>query len=329
MRIALFLARTHGSSPLVGGLWRGLCELGHHVEEYRAGVGYDLVLVANVVTHDTGYEYPPFPAGNVPIAFIDAAEYGWATRLPGNEQAWATSFTPSAMGHDTKNRAEQEKLRRWLEGRSFPYFLREKLRALTYPAMFHGIDYPLYHLSRYDVRPNREEYLRRDLELFCWWGHSHPWRQHIEQALRDAHRKAEIGNRWDDENMPQERYFERMQAARCTVSFDGYGSSSFRLTEGLCRTALLVGPLSIEMRAPLVDGETAFFYEVESSGEEFVSTNIAERLRYLLECPEDAFEVYQRGFEHVYAHWTEKSTAAYVLDVVEKHNWNEPTPLTI
>lgn len=329
MRVALWLARIHGGSPLQGGLARGLCALGHHVEEYRPGVGYDLVLVHNIVTHTRDYSYPPFPDGNTPIAFIDAAEFGWKTRLPENVWAWANSFTPSAMGHDTKNTHEQWRLKTWLEGRSFPYFLREMHKAVDYPAGYHPIDYPLYWLSSYDGTPNREEYLSRQLELFCWWGHSHPWRQHIEEALRGAHRKAEIGNRWSDENKPQAHYFDRMRAAKCTVSFDGYGSSSFRLQEGLCRTVVLAGPLTIQMRRPLVDGETAFFYDVESNGEEFVNTNVADRLRYLLENPEHAFQVYQRGFEHVHAYWTEKAVAAYVLEVVEQHDWSRPTALEV
>lgn len=306
-----------------------MAALGHHVEAYRPGIGYDLVLVHGQVAHRTDYVYPPFPVGNTPIAFVDFAEFGWQTRLPGNFQHYANCFTLAAMGHDTKNTGEQDRLRRCLAGRSFPYFLREMHRGIEYPASYHPIDYPLYHLSSDTTRPDREEYLRRSLELFCWWGHSHPWRANIEQALRDAHRTAEIGNRWSDADMPQSAYFERMRAAKCTVSFDGYGSGSFRMTEALCRTLLLQGPLSIVTRAPLIDGVTCRMYDVQSAGEEFCGTNAADVLREALEDAEGSYRIYEAGFDHVHTHLTERATAQYVLDVVSRHDWAVPTDLDL
>jgi len=328
LRIATFLS-TFGGSPLQGGIERGLMELGHQVCCYRPGMGYDLIIIFNQVAHRTDYRYPDFPTGDTPIAFVDAAEYGYWTRLPGRSQAFATSFTEYAMNHDTKVATEQARLKQFLEGRSFPYFIREMHNSIEYPEAFWPIDYPLYHLSRCDVRPDREEYLRRDLELFCWWGHSHPWRQHIETALRGANRKCEIGNRWSDENMPQDRYFERTRAAKCSVSFDGYGSGSFRMTEVLCRALLLMAPLSIRTRAPLVDGETCRMYEVQSDGEEFLGTNVAAVLADALADGEGSYEIYERGYDHCMTHLTERATAEYVLATVEAHDWSKPTSLAI
>ena len=328
MRIAIHESST-GSGPHVAMINRGLCALGHTVAPYQRGQGADLVIVHGQVAHRTDYSYPHFPDERIPMAFVDFAEFGYFTRLPERAKLFANCFTPSAIGHDTKNRHEQIRLKSYLDGRSFPYFLREKHRLVSYPAGYHPIDYPLYHLSHCDARPNREEYLRRDLDLFCWWGHSHPWRPLIADALRNAHVRAEIGDRWTDENMPQDRYFERTGAAKCSVSFDGYGSGSFRMTEVLVRTLLLQGPLAIETRAPLVDGETCRMYQVKSDGEEFCGTNVAEVMRAALADPEGSYAIYERGYEHCMAHLTEKATAQYLLDVVAAHDWSTPTELEV
>lgn len=304
--------------------------LGHEVCYYRPGQTYDLVLVFNQVAHNTGYQYPHFPDERMPIAFIDAAEYGYFKRLPGVVGQYGTAFAQGSMASDTKNRHEQIRLKSFLDGRSFPYFLREFSKYLTFPAGYHPIDYPLYLHSECHARPDREEYLRRGLELFCNWGISHPWRANITQALRDAHRKAEIGDRWEDGgNLPQSHYFERMRAAKCSVSYDGYGSGSFRMTEVLCRTLLLQGPLSIVTHAPLVDGETCRTYAVHSDGEEFAGTDVGYVLAEAMADAEGSFEIYQRGFEHVHAHLTETATARYVLETVQAHDWTKPTPLTV
>lgn len=193
MRIGIFLSSL-GGSPLQGGIERGLTALGHAVEPYHKGRTYDLVIIFQQVAHDPSYRWPDhFPDARLPIAFVDSAEFGYFCRLPDRCRRWTNSFTPDAIGHDTKNRHEQIRLKSFLEGRSFPYFIREKLKSVGYPASYHPIDYPLYHLSDCTDVPNREDYLARDLGLFCWWGMSHPWRVLITQHLRDAHVKAEIG----------------------------------------------------------------------------------------------------------------------------------------
>jgi hypothetical protein len=97
---------------------------------------------------------------------------------------------------------------------------------------------------------------------------------HITQALRDCHTRCEIDVLQDGvvNRMPQKQFFERTFAAKASVSFDGYGSGSFRVTEVLVRSLLLQGPLSIIQRAPLIDGVHCINYNVESDGENFIST---------------------------------------------------------
>lgn len=330
MKIGFFLS-TLGGSPLVVGLERGLKALGHHVENYRHGNGYDLLLVFVQSAHTTNYVYPAFPTKSQPIAFIDNAEYGYFTRLPDRVHRFANCFAQGAMAHDTKNPHEQMRLRRFLEGQSFPYFLREFSKFLDYPGNYHCVDYPLYAGSECHDQPNKEEYLKRDLDLFVSWGGSHPWRMNLTQVLRDCHTKCEISVLGENgaTRLPQSIYFPKTRSAKASVSFDGYGSGSFRVTEVLCRTVLLMGPLMIKVRAPLIDGETCIAYDVQNDGETFTGTNIGQKLRECLDNPERSFEIYRRGYDHVHTHLSERATAAYVLDVVSKHDWKVETKLDL
>jgi len=330
MKIAFFTSNK-GGSPLIGGLERGMMSLGHQVHVYRPGEGYDLIVICNQVAHDADYVYPEFPLGNTPIAFLDSAEFGYHTRLPDRRHLYANTFTEAAMAHDTKNRGQQERLRRFLEGRSFPYFLREYMKGIDYPESYHPIDYPLYHLSECPKAPNRNEYLSRDLDLFLAWGHSHPWRPLIEQELRNCHTKCEIFKRdmGAGVNMPQDEYFRRQEAAKVGVSFDGYGSGSFRMTEVLVRSCLLMGPLGIVTRAPLKQGVTCLGYGVRNEGEQFICSSIATALECALRDREGAFEIYEAGYHHCMTHLTERATAQYVIETVERHDWGKATELTI
>ena len=328
MRIGVFLS-SKGGSPLVVGLERGLHQLGHHVEPFRSGTTYDLVLLFNQCAHTVDYSYPEFPKNRVLIAFIDSAEYGYFKRLPGVINHYWNAFAPGSLDHDTKNRNEQRRLWRFLEGRSFPYFIREFSKHVAFPSGYHPIDYPLYHYSVCHQPPNRDEYLRRSLDLFVRWGASHPWRMDITQALRNCHTKCEIDVLQDNvvHRMPQKQFFERTRAARCSVSFDGYGSGSFRMTEVLVRCLLLQGPLSIHTREPLIGGTHCVEYQIENDGEKFISTNVCDKLRECLADPERSYRIYESGYHHCMTHYTERATAKYVLDVVEKHDWSKPTTL--
>lgn len=325
-----FWFSTLGGSPLLGGLERGLRALGHTVVNAHPGGSYDLLVVWNQIAHDPSYVYPEWPHSPSPIAFIDAAEYGYFKRHPGVICDYANAFSPGSVTHDTKNAEQQALLRRYLEGRSFPYFIRERSKFVRWPESYHGIDYPLYHLSEDHTAPNREEYLSRALAFWQSWGASHPWRWPITHALRDAGYTCLVIEENNHPRLPQyTHYFPMMRSARACCSFDGYGSGSFRMTEVLCRTCLLQGPLTVDFPFPLVDGETCVAFDVKTDGEKFLSTNIVERLQWLLEAPESAFEIYERGFHHVHEKLSEKATAEYFLRTVEGHDWSTATPLDL
>lgn len=320
-----------GGSPLVVGLQRGLEACGHPPETFVPSRHYDLVFVFNQCAHTTAYFYPAFPSAIQKVVFIDSAEYGYFTRLPAVAMNYANAFSPSSMSHDTKNRAEQERLRQFLFGRSFPYFLRDMSNYVTYPQGYHPIDYPLYAYSACPQQPNRDQYLRRDLELFVSWGASHPWRLQITQALRGCHTKCEISVIGEDgkTRMPQGQFFERTRAAKASVSFDGYGSGSFRVHEVLVRTLLLQGPLSVRRHAPLVKGVHCLEYGVKHDGETFISTDVGVALRRALDNPEEAFRIHEAGYHHCMEKYTELATAQYVMAKVMAHDWSKATPLSV
>jgi len=330
MQIA-FLLSTKGGSPLIVGLQNGLTQLGHEIVHYDPFKHVDLIVVCNQCAHTQNYHYPRFPKSNQPIVFVDSGEYGYFKRLPGIVQQYANAFSPGSMTHDTKNLEEQVRLKEFLRAKSFPYMLREFSKYLDYPANYHPIDYPLYWASECPIKPNREEYLARPMDLFSSWGASHPWRMDITKAMRGCPIKSEI--LVIEENgtlrMPQSEYFAKTRSAKTSVSFDGYGSGSFRMMEVLVRTVLLTAPLSIVTRDPLVDGKTCVEYHVDSDGEQFIGTDVCEQLQRVLADPEWAFRIYEAGYYHCYDHYTEKATARYLLDVVEKHDWKQPTKLDL
>jgi hypothetical protein len=326
MRIGILLSNL-GGSPLQAGLERGFVDLGHTLVD--GGKPCDLLVVFNQTAHNPDYCYPPLPDHTGPMVFIDCAEYGYFKRLPGVVGRYWNAFAEGSVRHDTKNVVQQQRLRNWLEGKSFPYFIREFSKHVSFPIHYHPIDYPLYYHSECHQRPNREEYLGRELDLFVSWGASHPWRVQITEALRNCHTRCEISVLEENgtPRMPQRRFFERTRAAKCSVSFDGYGSSSFRLHEILVRCLLLAGPLSIDRYATLVNRKHYLHYSVESQGEFFLGTNVCKVLRQALENPELSYEMYERGYYHCMEHYTEKATAEYVLAVAIAHDWRTPTPL--
>lgn len=303
MRVGLLMS-TRGSSPLIHGIREHIAGL----EDYQPGDSYDLVLIVNQTAHTKAYEYPEFPRDSTPIAFIDTAEYGtWGQ--PYN------AFDVAARTHDEKNHLQQGRLEAFLRGRSFPYFLREMWKWAEYPAAYHPIDYPLPRESKCRRVPDRDEYLRRTVPLACIWGMSNAGRFPLTDEARKIPGADVYALEVDGPRLPQETYFQRLEAARCTMSFDGYGSSSFRLPEALVRTVLLLGPLRIRQRAPLVDGVTCFAYE----------NNLTERVGDVLRDPEAAFEVYRAGYDHCMTHYTEAATARYIMETIERHDWSRPT----
>lgn len=332
MRFSFFIS-THGGSPLVVGLERGLGQLGHIVEYFRNGQphNFDILVIFNQTAHIQSYAFPDFPDYKVPVVFVDSAEYGYFRRLPEVVGQYANAFSEGSLNHDTKSRHEEMRLKNYLAGKSFPYFLREFSEHLNYPDSYYPIDYPLYHHSICRERPDKRDYLDRPRDFFVSWGASHPWRWDLTLALRSLPCNSEI--KVIEENgtprMDQGQYFTKLHTSKCSVSFDGYGSSSFRMTEVLGHTLLLMGPLSIKTRKPLIDGETCIGYDIAACREVFMGTNVADKLAEALADPERSFRIYEAGYDHLMTHLTESATAQYLLDTINVHDWSRETILDL
>jgi hypothetical protein len=330
MKVAFFLSST-GGSPLQVGLDRGLVSLGHQVEPWRSDGGYDLIVAFSQSAH-CPYVYPEPPSCQTPLVFVDSSEYGWNTRFTTEQRrSFCNFFAAASLKHDTKVEVETLRLKRYLEGRSFPYFLREFYSDLTFPSCYHPIDYPLYAHSLCPARPSLDDYVRRQEDLFLSWGISHPWRRNLTDLLRAAPVRSTVLALEENgtPRMPQAEMFARTHSARCSASFDGYGSSSFRLTEVIVRTLLLKGPLCIKLREDLTDGLNCVEYQVTGDGDTFVSSNIVERMLWALEDPERGFRIYEAGYHHCMSRWTETATAQYLLDTVARHDYSQPTQLDL
>lgn len=333
MKLAFLLSNT-GGSPLQVGLERGLTSLGHQVS-YNPNDGCDLIVPFAQCSHSK-YIYPEMPKCQTPIAFVDSAEFGFHNHHEGVAKNFANFFAVGSLKHDTKVEAETLRLKRYLEGRSFPYFLREFFKSIPYPPSYHPIDYPLYLHSTCPARPSLDDYVKRSRDLFVSWGLSHPWRRNLTDLLRTLPNSEVLAlGENGTERMPQQEMFARTRAAKASVSFDGYGSSSFRLTEVLCRTVLLRGPLSIRLRDDLTDGLNCVEYGVTGDHsalvrcEGFESSDICDKVRWVLEDPERAFRIYENGFHFCMEKYTERTTAEYFLRVVAHHDYSKPTPLDL
>ncbi len=326
-----FLLSTQGGSPLQVGLERGLAALGHTVDYFRDGQSkdFDVLIVFNQTAHRSDYIYPTFPDYEVPTAFVDAAEYGYYCYLPKRARAYANAFATSSMVHDLKSPREQPRLKNFLVGRSFPYFLMGYSKYVKYPENYYPLSYPLYLHSACHDRPNLENYLARPMPLFMAWGDNHPWRVGVTEALRAHPCKKEIILGRYDQWLEQPIYFGRLSGCRVSVASDGYGPFSFRTTEVLARTCLLMGPEHVVSSAPLLDLVHCVRFDIKHDGEEFVSTDAAEKLQCVLEDPEWAFRLYEAGYDHLMTKMTETATAQYFLDVLHAHDWSKPTPLEV
>lgn len=330
MRFCFFMTGS-GGSPLQASLWRGLHDNGHTVSVFYNGRprDYDFLVILNQSSHTVHYGYPEFPRYYTPVVFIDNAEYGYFSRLPHRHARFKNAFSDGSLTHDTKNLDQQKRLERYLEGRSFPYFIREMHPLVDYPKGYYPIDYPLTNTSWCHTRPNREQYIKRDLDLYISWGASHPWRWNITNILRSMPIKSYI--KVIEENghprLPQGAYFEGIELAKCGVSYDGYGSNSFRMTEVLCRTLLLQGTMNYRMRHPLKDMETCVMFDVLGDGDDFVRSNVDEKLSWVLSNPEEAFKIYAAGYDHCMTHFTETPSAKYFVDMVYAHDWGEVTEI--
>lgn len=325
MRVALHCASN--GAIIHGALRQGLEALGHACTDWRPGVFADLVLLVNVSNHGAHYTYGQLPE-HPRLAFVDTAEYGWDTH---GDSRYANAFNTASLKHVEKNELEQRRLLRHLGGRSFPYFLREMQLSVRYPSCYHPIDYPM--LAPLGPPPDLAQFKARPYDVLVSWGESHHWRVGLNSVLRALRDQDSTALRLAlyDHRVPPDVYWDSLyRQTKSTLSFDGYGSGSFRVTEALSRCLLVQGPLQIQQHQPLLDGQTCVYFKAtgcQSGPLEW--TNLAEVLTETLADVPRCFDIYQRGYQHLIDHFTVDRWAQYVLDVCERHDWRLPTRLDL
>ncbi len=318
MQIGFYTSGVHGGSPLHYSLQRGFRNLGHSQEDWRPNKHYDITIIFNQSSHTTHYQYINLDKISGKIAFIDNSEYGYKYLHDGQE--YYNTFAEGSMRHDTKNYNEQLKMKQFLDNKSFPYFIREYNKLVSYPNNYHPIDYPLHDHPR--KHPNKEEYLSRPFEIFLCWGVNNSIRGDVAKILRE---KTDLSRSFiyvytepGNSRMPQHEYFNKMDQSKIGISADGYGSGGFREIETLARTVLLKQQNNMVLRNPLIPDVHYI---------EFTLDNLTEKINSCLVDPEKLFEIYRNGHDHCMNYYTAVGTARYVLDVLENHNWNKPTLL--
>ena len=300
----------------------GLNELGHEVNaRYDHGSNPDYVFIFNVSSHGKDYTYGELP--NHPrLVFVDSAEYGFFTH---GSPKYANAFSTMSLRHSCKNFHEQRRLMFHLAGKSFPYFLREMAGPVAYPGCYHPIDYP----NAVPIPPvcSATSFINRKIDVVIGWTFSHPWREDLTRKVREAHEAGRIKALIIDQRLPKNEYLARLQLGISTVSFDGFGHSSFRVTEALSRCLLVNYTPPVHQRIAPADKVTCRTYEVESAGGDQVNTDLVSVIEHAVKHKEESYEIYRRGHELLSTQLTTKAWAQYVLDRCAAHDWSVPTRL--
>lgn len=329
MRLGFKVANVDaGCGIMLGGITRGLTELGHQVVPWTLGVSCDHVLVFNVSSHINHYNWDDIEQlEGCKFAFIDTAEYGWWTHYDYHKDMYYSAFAPLAI---KAKPPVQLKLLEFLKGKSYPYFLREMYKGFDYPENYHPIDYPLYYHSRSDIQPTTfEEYKNRNWDVYIAWGHSHQTRVHITEMIKKLPFKIFA---FCDSNakLNQFEYFKGLQNAKISVSYDGYGSGSFRETEVLSRCVLFRNVQCVRRPNPLTNGVNFVEYTVEEKlGDDkypiYVNTDVGELITQHLSNLENLYNIYREGYKHCTEWLSEKGMAQYILETTQKHDWTVVT----
>lgn len=329
-KIAYFMAKPDGGCGVVpGGLTRGLSELGHQTYHFNPGDSYDYVFLFNVSAHIQYWDWIGLEQLNgYKFCFIDMAEYGWWTHYDYYKDKYYSAFAPLAIKAKHLN---QVKLLEFLRGKSYPYFLREMYKGVEYHKNYHPIDYPLYFYSVSKKQPiSFEEFKNRHWDIFVAWGHNHQTRVGISEKIRaiGGYKTHVLCN--SDAKIPQFEYFSHLENAKLSISYDGYGSGSFRETEVLCRCVLFRNEQCVIRPYPLTDGVNFIEYKTdEILGDDkypiYKNTNVDELMREGLKKPEELYQIYVNGYKHCMDYYTERAVANRILGILSKHDWGEVT----
>lgn len=335
MKLGYFYPKPCGAGIIASSLQKGFADVGSSLQPYNPSSSYDYVLLFNCADHRTDYNFDGINSIKHKFAFIDTSEYGWWTHHDSYKDRYYNAFAPSTVL--AKPNAQQQ-LISFLKGKSYPYFIREYYKGVNYHKNYHPIDYPL-HTAHIPIPPlsSFEDYKNRPLDVYISWGPSHMSRASITEVVDKLPLRKEVSYRT---KVAQQTYFNKLSSAKLSVSYDGYGSGSFRETEALCRTTLLRNSnMTMVQRDPIIHLRHFIEYGVEEARinwdrtegitdtqPRFTSTDISDIIMEYIKDTDLLYEIYRNGYNHCVTNFTEKATAQYIINILQSHNWGEITP---
>lgn len=346
MVIGYFDPKPIGAGVLFQSLARGFEQIGHPLVLFNPNQVYDYVIVFNNAAHRADYDFNGIDKITQRVAFVDGSEYGWWTHHNYYRKLFSNSFAPGSM---KVKPFEQRKLQLFLKGKSFPFFLREFYKGNKYPKSYHPIDFPLITVgTNVPGMASFEDYVNRPYDVYIGWGESHPSRKCLAELVDKLPCKTLINS---GNKIERSLYFENIKNAKISISYDGYGSTTFREKEILCRTLLLRNKMAVHLSQPLTDGfnfvefrvkerlinwqmsahtcNPEYAQDVMDKTIEYADSDIGDIIMSLLKDIDKMYEIYRQGYHHCTENYTEKATAQYVFDTIQDHDWKEPTPIII
>lgn len=133
-----------------------------------------------------------------------------------------------------------------------------------------------------------------------------------ERALAELETLRADGYRIDiaEGRMPQKEFYERCARAWLTLSPEGLGWDCFRHYEAAaCWSVPVINQPRIRRHAPLLEGQHAFYFDVEFGA-------LSQTVRHALSNKDRLREMAEQAHAHVMANHTPKAIARYIVQTV-------------
>jgi hypothetical protein len=218
------------------------------------------------------------------LAILDKARVCFKRELPADR--WHAFVGP---GHPIFPSARMRRMRRW-QARV------DKLQPITLPVAVIDL-------------PGPGDFPEKTADVFCAvdsQANSFVRRRGVAelQGLADRGIKLDM----PEHRLPQDEYRQRMAHAWLTWSPAGLGWQCYRHGEApQCLSVPVINRPTIERHWPLVEGEHAFYYDVEPGG-------LARAVEVALADKERLKRMARAGREHVRAHHTQRAIVDHVIE---------------
>jgi hypothetical protein len=224
------------------------------------------------------------PLHNLPL--LDKANFCFKRELPADR--WHVFVGP---GHPIFPSARMRRMRRWQTR-------VDKLQPIALPV-------PMVELPGLGPR----DFPEKTADVFCAvdsQANSFVRRRGVAELQRLAGRGMKLD--MPEHRLPQDEYRQRMASAWLTWSPAGMGWQCYRHGEApQCFSVPVINRPTVERHRPLVEGEHAFYYDVEPGG-------LTQAIEAALADKERLERMARAGREHVRAHHTQRAVVDHVIE---------------